>query len=605
MTGDSRASLMTLAHGFWSWRGRPRVPGASGYRLGLLLLLAIWLGLPSPAWARLSDPEAVEAISGIYNRSIQVNSFQSEFHLMRLDKEFLADFFPDSPFYDNMSLRGIINYDSPTGQYNLYFQIGGVDYHHFALRGDSVVYLGQERIYNLMKDPRPVRVEPSPSPSPSPEGLPSPSASPSPSPSPSPAAQEFTDLSPITRKAVPGHPLIYLWPYVLHQPNIRNTYSVVSSKEIVYGRRCLLIEAQGPTSRIPTRIWVDPRASQVMQVQVADFRTGRSIRSIYSGFYPKDSRTGYAIYNRLEVDVEGRPLFMAMLTGPTLNPARILSTGTGAETPTGLVDRPTRNVDVGPAARFLTQGMVALVLILALVLLVLGYRYLRFAVSRQEFSDELLVIDEEGGRFSELLTRLGYPIAPFNAEVLTQERLLLGKGATADTTRRPRGVIVAPECFAEAKGFFFLVRAFVEEGGRVLVMYHSPRAATSMPFSASYLPISPSDVSTDYSCRPGLFKTITDEDVARLANALAAQELYTKANSRPIAQEFLVGRNRSTGVKATAIGVVRQGKGEYILCQMRFEPEVTLSSAPVRRILRDLILFLQAGQAPKEEQVNP
>ncbi len=560
--------------------------------------------MAAPAGARSSDPEAIEAIAAVNSKSIRITSFQADFNLLRQDQTFLQKFFPDSPFYDNLSLNGIVNFDARSGQYNLYFRLAGVDYHHFALRGDAVTYLGAERIYNLMSDPTPIRLEPSPSPSPSPSASPQEEPSPSPDPSPSASPTMITDLDPATRVPVSGHPLLFLWPYALHPSSQTYTYTVVSRNEIVYGRKCLRIQATPRDSRHPVLIWVDPKAGLITQIQVTDSGTGKKIRTTYAGFHPPDPKTGFTMYSRAQVDVENQPLYLVVLSSLVINPEKIMITRTTQARPGSDERTPAPNTDIGPAVHMLTRGLIVLVSILGLVLAVLGYRYLRFAVSRQEFSDELLVIDEEDGRFTELLNNLGYAVTPFNAEILTQERMLLGKGATADTTRRPRGVLVAPESFAEAKSYFYLVRAFVEEGGRVLVMYHSPRSAAGMPFTASFLPMSPSDVATEYVSKSGLFQTISEDDVARLAGALAAPEIYNLGNQRPLNEEYLIGRNKSTGVKGAVIGVIRQGKGEYILCQMRFEPEVTLNSAPVRRALSDLILFLQARKPAREEDAS-
>lgn len=561
-----------------------------------------WLALATPSWAQSSDSEAVEAIASVYSKSIRVTSFQADFNLIRQDQTFLEKFFPENEFYDNVSLHGIVNFDARSGLYNLYFRIGGVDYHHFALRGPAVAYLGAVRIFNLMSDPTPIRLEPTPSPSPSPED---PSASPEdPSPSPSPTPAGFTDLDPEIGAPVPGHPLLFLWPYPLQPTSRTFTYTVLARNEIVYGRRCLKIQATARGTGNPVLIWVDPKAGLITQVQVTDSKTGKKIRTTYAGFHPPDPKTGFTMYNRAQVVVDDQPLYLVVLSKTAINPDKIMITRTEQSRPLS-EDRPARpNTDLGPAVQFLTRGLIVLVSILALVLAVLGYRYLRFAVSRQEFSDELLVIDEEDGRFTELLDKLGYAVTPFNAEILTQERMLLGKGATADTTRRPRGVVVAPESFSEAKSYFYLVRAFVEEGGRVLVMYHSPRSSAGMPFTPGFLPMSSSDASTEYVSRSGLFQTISEDDVARLAGALAAPEVYNKGNQGPLSEEFVVARNKSTGVKGAVVGVLRQGKGEYILCQLRFEPEVTLNSAPVRRALSDLILFLQARKPAREEEAS-
>lgn len=570
----------------------------------ILPALVCWLALAAAPASALSDEKAVEAMTAVDERALKVSSFQSEFHLIRQDPAFLELFFPESQFRSNLSVDGILNFDSPNRQYNLYLRTEGIDYQHLVARGTSVVWIGQERIPNLMKDPNPIAVpgaspSPSPSPTPSPEASASPGASPSPSPSPSPVAYE--DLGPSSHEPVQFHPLLFMWPFVL-QSDAVSQYHLVSEDEVVYGRKCYLIEVRNSAAKDQVRLWVDPKGEQITQVEIVR-ADGQKVLATYMGFHPPDKETGYAIYNRVEVSVDGKSVYMAELTTPEINPNRILVTKGDETVPVNTSNRRGElNTFIGELPPIISGALLFLVSVLGIGLAVLGYRYYRFARSRQEFTDELVLIDEEDGRFGELLERLGYSWIPFNPEVLTQERMLLGKGATADTTRKPRGVVVAPESFAEVKGYFFLLKAYVEEGGRVLVMYHTPKTAATMPFTSSFIPLMPGDTATGYHCRSGVFETVPDDEVERLCGALAAKELYTQVNERPVSHEIVVARNKSTGVKGTVLGVVRQGKGEYILCQLRFDPKLTASSAPIRRLLGDLIHLLQARSAKRAQE---
>ena len=72
---------------------------------------------------------------------------------------------------------------------------------------------------------------------------------------------------------------------------------------------------------------------------------------------------------------------------------------------------------------------------------------------------------------------MGYTVTPFDPEILTEERKYLGKKPGAVL---PRAVVIAPGAFANIKGYLFLLRAYVEEGGRVLVLTHGPSAIATM-----------------------------------------------------------------------------------------------------------------------------
>ena len=238
----------------------------------------------------------------------------------------------------------------------------------------------------------------------------------------------------------------------------------------------------------------------------------------------------------------------------------------------------------------MSEQKIKLVTVLLLVLLVLILRFVIFVASRQEFSDELIVIDEPGGIFSETLNKLGYKVIPFSIEVLSEERHHLGKNATKDTTSRPHAVIVAPQSFNEVANHAFLIRAYVEEGGRVLVMHHPKQMEHILPFKAEMLPIP--NIGIAIESDTDTLTALHKDELNRLASTYVTKEAYLTIDGKKFNKSLLVLSNKLTGIKAVAIGSVKKKKGEYLVWQMKFSCKQLASDTSLQLLLNDVIRYM-------------
>lgn len=399
---------------------------------------------------------------------------------------------------------------------------------------------------------------------------------------------------------------MYLMPYNFHKLRVGSRYFLRSKKAPLMGHDCWLIRIENTEHRLSSNLWIDPKTAQVIQVETTDLSTNDVYTATYLSFFAADKDTGYSMYSRVKVEYNNYPVCLVELTEPKINS---LTSKDRFQQISGSDERYKRirsaqqfiSEEVAP---FLSENMLNLVILLCIALAVLGLRYISFAMSRQEFCDELLVIDEENGRFTELLNKLGYKVIPFSAEVLTAEREILGKGSTKDTITRPRSLVVAPESFSEVKNYLFLIKAYVEEGGRVLVMYHSPKSTSYLPFEPELLPLPLNNANISFEYDTMVLTGLPEDGIKRVTAAYTARETYLSINHKPMKRQLITAVNRVTGVKSVVVGSTRHRKGEYIVCQIEFNANQTLRSKPMQILLNDLLRYV-LGLMPIPHEDEP
>lgn len=558
-------------------------------RIRFLMLMALALLAALPARAELSDPDAAEVVERLRGQAIKVSRFQGRVELLR-NGGFMAEFFPPSQFYGaKVNVPGVVN-KAEGGALNLYLRDEGTEFEHFVARGMGVSWASRDQILGDFEDgrkPRPMAEEVAgqvldqASPSPSAEA----SASPSPQPSPSPTGMEaawWNKLNKGNRQPVNFHPLIFVWPYDLLSWDPRSVYRLKSREEIVFGAKCDLLEEVLPEGQV-IQIWVVRHSGQVARVVVPDPEGGPALEATYTRFGPADEATGFRPYSHLEVTQGMQGLYQATMTDAKVNPApeELLKSeelaGTG---PTKAPPPPPAIID---SPVIWTVGLLLSAGLLGSVLLVLAGRFARFRMTRQVFSREVILLDEEDSGFGELLEGFGVSVTPFAPDVLTLERNRLGKGLTAEVTEQPRAVIVGPDAFEEGKGYFFLLEAYLHEGGRILVLPHGPKTAGKIPFKVELVPM-PAAGAFQAS---GIWRSTDPEGVERAAEKLADRHGILRVSGRPLDQVFL--RASSGDLQAPLIGVHRRGRGEVLFCQMHLE-----KGGPIcARLLTDLLSWVQ------------
>lgn len=558
----------------------------------ILLLLGLALAATAPASAQLSDPEAVDIFERVRNQAIKVSRFQGQVELLR-NPAFLEEFFASNQFYGNKTnVPGVVN-KAEGGIMNLYLRDEGPEFQHFVASGMGVAWVGRDVImgtFDTKQKPKPMEEQVAgqvlAGASPSPAAEPSPQASPSEA-SPSPAVPEgpaWDKLTPGSRLPVNFHPLIFLWPYDLLSWNVRSQYKLKSDNELVYGMKCDLLEEHLPNGQGVIRLWVAKNSGQVAKISIPDPNGGEPLEATYSRFGPADETTGFRPYSHLEVTQGIDTLYQAVLTDAKVNPElEDLLKADDIPVTGGPAAPPPPPKEPGPPVVVWTIGILFSAGMLATALLVLAGRFARFRMTRQVFSREIIVLDEEDSGFSELLEGYGISVKPFAPDVLTVERNRLGKGLTAEGTEQPRAVIVGPDAFEEGKGYFFLLEAYLREGGRVMVLPHGPKTVGKMPMKVELVPLP----SVDTFKATGIWRSSEPEQVERAASMLADRNGILRVDGKPLEQVFL--KATAGEIQAPLIGVHRRGKGEVLFCQLHLEK----GGAVCARLLTDLLGWVQ------------
>ncbi len=568
--------------------------------LVLVISLAAWAAPNKKLKAKHSDPDAIEAMQEAYSSTFKLRELKADVNLVIQNENFLKGYFDSNDALSNVGIKGVLHYTSKNGGMLLLRR--DTDYYNCFQVGNRVSFLGVRKVKR--KKGNVIKIEEQSADNAYPDGSsaepsPSPSASPSPSPSPSPFGlvnveeqlafdtmmNSFTSTN---QTAGPYNPLSFILPYTLASRIHGYTFMVCNRDVPVYTDRCMEVEALSPRGQDITYIWVSNNDHRVVQVQSIHKKEHLKITATYTGKYDIKPEVGFLPFQRLEVSVNGNPVYFAELTNVEINPEKILVEQSAPENPSALTRA--KNIMADEVVPFLTEQTLKIVIFLCLALLILGLRYIAFAASRQEFSDEIMVVDEEKGRFSETLTKLGYKIVPFSVEALSNERTILGKGATKDTTSRPRSLIIAPESFNEIRNHAFLIRAYVEEGGRALIMRHPKSMESAFPFNAEMMPIP--NVGVVASGNTNIIAGLNDEAMRRLAATYVTTEGYLKINDRPFKPVMLSLTNKLTKVTATSVGVVRQRKGEYMVCQMHITNQGLREDTNLQVFFNDMIRYL-------------
>ena len=580
-----------------------------------LFALLLALALPLAAFAKIkvksehSDPDAVDAVQAVYSTAFNLREFKSDVHMVIQNEAFLKGFFNGDEGTSTVGLQGLLHYKDVSG-IQLLLRRDATEYNCFAL-GNSVSYKGTRRI-KQSKDSKTLKIihtgdtEATPTPTADSTAAPSdetpgeePSATPEPSPSPSPdfiapdvlSKLNFDGfmnmLTPTKVNAPRDYPLAFVVPYVLNSRIQGNVFTVVKEGAYVYNTKCTEILAVNPKSKYHTTLWIDVPHKRLLQVMRTDEVNHNKIVATYVGHFDPDPDSGFTMFQRVEVSVNHIPVFFAELTNLTINPNRaVVEEETEPETPRSLV----RNIISDEVVPFLSAQKLKLVIFLCIVLFVLGLRYLMFISSRQEFSDELIVIDEPRGRFSETLNKLGYKVTPFSLEILSKERNVLGRGATKDTEARPRAVIVAPLALEEIRNHTFLLRAYVEDGGRLLIMRHPKKMEACFPFHPELMPIPNVSIGMEYDNT--IITSMEEEEVRRLVATYVTNEAYLKIDGRAVSKSLVTVTNKLTNLKATTVGAFKCRKGEYIVCQMNFSSKALNEDAKLAYLFNDLVRYL-------------
>ena len=596
---------------------RPRKFSVSIGKL-LTILAVIIVCSATPSYAQLPTVEVSDVTKVMAEQSSAVKSYKADLHLIVQDSEFLKEFFwdPDTGKYmSSASLYGKLKSAAP-GNANVYIKYKPIEYQSFVISGDEVSYSGLLRFNNINKNLDKYQVlkytdilskkpaEPSPTPTPSKvEENSSNTHTPD---SATPDSEEqladpmappgsYVDLTPYQNGSTHAHPLNFISPYILHPRDPSCKLSILSDSANLFGSKCVLLKIEDEAHKYITRVWIDLKRKQVRQVEATNLYTKCTLTATYLGYYSVQKGETFSLYNRVQVNCNGAPLYMAEISNPVMDFVQKEERARAEKEKTKVGYQKQFSDYLPEAVRpLLNSTSRNIVIILSLVLSYLVFRFVLYRMSRQEFSDQLIVIDEEDGRFAEMLNKMGYRTLPFTPELVTEERNFLGKGPTEDTSYRPRAIVVAPDSFQFVHNYLFLIRAYVEEGGRVLVMYHPQKSNADLPYVVEQMPLPKENQGILFDYKSDTLTNVKADYVKQLAKLYTGPESCLSVNGKKFNERLLWCTRKDTGVESTIVGMKTQGKGEYIVCQMQFSTAATIKSANMQFLLNDIFRYLLA-----------
>lgn len=585
---------------------------------GLLALAAFLIPpAPTPVLAQ-STSDAIAVMEKVLHQGFARRSYELRIQLLRSEPSFLEACFP--PYIiDGLQfsyLEGKVTWIDPD-RYDIFLSPRG--------KRDMITHFQSEDGFNLSlvstdgftpapAAPPPDVTAPSPvasaSASASPDaiasGSPSPDASPSPSPVLSPTDSGAPDPLRAFRTPYRYHPLTFLWPFQLKKTPTAVTFRVTGEETLV-GRPCWKIDRVAPD--LTMQLWISKQDYSVVRIEYQDPTSGELVRFNATTFFtvlPEadvPSQVPMYAFGQATLGTQFKPLCdIAALEAPGVVPAPIVteSKAPGSQT-TVPISAPNKRESDTP--RILTGFGILIVSGLLMGLTWYGGRYLLFLLRRTVLSKELIVLDDGEGTLTRLLQGLGLSTVPASMEILTTERSLLGKKYEPGVL--PRAVVIAPHAIGQAKNYLFLLKAYVDEGGRVLLLDHGKADQAVLPFRLYTLPNSGDKIGLQ--AKPHIWKRLREEDVETKTGHLLPREFVMEVDQRRPDVDLVQAFNRATGVRMTVVGVQRSGKGEYILCQYRLVDDLNKSkieTSPITRLLTlDLIDYLQGRS--REQQAQP
>ncbi|MBQ7530000.1 hypothetical protein IJT10_08920 [bacterium] len=567
------------------------------------ILFMSWLA--APVSSQIPTVEVGEVLQKLKERTFSVRDYEADLHLVIQDPNFLKEFFwrPDlgnNKYSVHSSSHGMLRTRNSASNLEILIKYDALDYQTFSVDSDSASYLGLYRLKSLNDRTNLTKLEY--------EGNPDKSQIDSKTDGSNNTAEDsvkttnvnsiqpepYMDLKPKDSVQVYHHPLSFLLPanFQLGSPNL--TIKILNSKLNFMGRRCILLGAKDPDTQDTMNVWVDYKRNIILQIETFEKKTNRTITATYLSHNPEDKDTHFILYSRVQVSCNGNPVFLGELSNPKINSLAKKALKESKEKAEKNGQKYARNDDFPDIMDIKVLGDTAknVVKVLCIALLILGIRFILFKTSRQEFSNDLIVVDEEDGRFAEMLSTMGYKTTPFTPQVLAQERenLEKGTGSTKDTANRPRAVVVAPDSFQFIHNYLYLIKAYVEEGGRVLVMYHPQSSIKDLPYTVDLFPMQ--SQGRFFESRSDILTNVKPDAITRLSQEYTGSEVILKVNGKKFTENLIWSTGNQTKIQSTIVGMSRSGRGEYILCQIMFSPKTTLKNPNLQFLLNDIFRYL-------------
>jgi len=512
--------------------------------------------MSGPVSAQTSDELASRVLQRVRFRASQVDGLEAEVHLTRTDPRFLRCFYVPS----TLNLRGVMGFKKPD-DFDLNLWQGGARWFRFDSRaGFNLRFSGLVRLGG-----GPAIVPPPPESSPDPD-------------------LGFPDLTQDSAENFPFHPLCFLWPPRLWRA-LPGQAPTLEGSETLYGRPCLRV-ALLLDNGMRARVWADRLTFEPLRMEVQPPGGLGTVLADYRW------EPGAPCWSEVEVQADRRPLFRAVAVNPLVEPSR------SRLPPLSLVLRRPAGVQAraGPSALQLPDWGWGVLRALALVLGILAARFLYHLLRRRTLARELILLDRPEGPWARRLQRLGYPVARFSPQCVSQELQILDRGRAIATDDPPRAILVAPGAGELIRTQRYLLQSFVQAGGRVLVLAHEK--ARDLPFEAELAWITRAEIRGVTYDPSGPWRRLDSRRVAELVLERGCETCLVSLGGGPVQQD-LVGFRAADSRQATVIGVTRQGLGEWLVCQVPFPSSIKEWPKDLSALLCDLVDLLEGYASPE------
>lgn len=599
--------------------------------IGVLLCLAFILSF-FPALAqekKKSDKKAEEIIQKIWKINSRIDTYQAEVNLMRQNDEAFEDILPPMQV-GFIQAMGLINYTNKPKIMQIFLYPRDEekkDYYYKFTSTDGYTLKLAPNYKDIFEDVPELKKEQeaSPSPSESIEPTPSPTSSemiieesPSPSATPTPSPTEFvgfysTEIYNIFKPEKtledgsfvfsPKNPLNLLIPFPFKDiaTDTKRYYKGLGS---THGFNCEIIEIHSPKYGI-SKLYVTgkgdrqhPASKEPYIVRIDRINEiGITLASArYSNF--KVFRKGGRFYRDISLLAFSQSISRGLLSNIRTNDTELVGIQKPeAGTKTGRDIRKPINIEPVRFGPIWQAGSVATVILLMLLLTFLYYRFWFFKQKRESFAREIIVVegDRPEEKISHIFADLGIPTSSFTSEKLTEERKLLDM----KQKKRPRVVVIGPGMFSKIKSYNFLIKAYVEDGGRVVVFEHGIEQSRDMPFTPTYVPYDRTDPNLSFIIMPKwekLWRQTSLEEIHKRTAAFYPYELIVRIKEKGLQIEpIVIVTNPKTKINSVAISLIYDEKGEYLLVQYRLLEAIRklkFTSATAEKMLRDLMAYM-------------
>ncbi len=618
-------------------------------RLTVISIILIFISIFSTAFAQRtrvrvgpenkSDDKAVALLKKVRENNSVITKFEGKITIYRQDGNFLKGILPPMKM-GYINTKGILNYTSQdpwkmrlyiypvnTSMEDFYYMFTTDNGYSVTLQSGYQEYLKESEKENagVLQNPDAAEkgfpldaaeLRPDPADNTTPEVSPSPEVEESPTPlaSPNLPEEKFNTFVIPSPEALfmpyeedkdkilhfyKANPINLLFPFDFKKED-KETRKYYAGEGESRGIKCEIVDYESPIYG-KSRIFITKgEIADIIQIDRIDPKTNIVYATAYYSNF-KEFYTGGRIYQNVEIVSN----YQTILTASLSDLSKLVTTSTNVAPPS---PRPRQVKGQGGFLEFppLWQlGTVILVIVLVTILTFFLYRYWFFKMRRKAFGREVIIMegDRPEEKISQFFTDLDIPNSLFSSEKLTEERSRLEKGSK----KKPRVVVIGPGMSSQFKSFNFLVRAYVKDGGRAIIFDHSVENVKDMVFTPKFVPFDRNDPNLDFAVVKKWEKIWTNtsqDEIKKRTAAFYPYELYADFGEKDIhVDPIIMVTNRKTKIRAAAICLLKEGKGEYLVIQYRLLEamrKLKFTASTAEHMMKDLMEYMFGKEVKME-----